>query len=84
MILVRLLTEQQKDLLIGKMYNTDCYFAPVQDREGKWIISEQEVSGNIYQEFNWINLLPNTVLKRPFPSYFSEEEIQEILAAEQN
>ena len=40
---VGLLTEQQKDSLLIQQYAPDCYFNPIQDEKGRWVISEEEV-----------------------------------------
>jgi len=46
MIKVRELTEQQKDLLIGKIWGYEGqYFNPQIDADGKWFISNEEVNG---------------------------------------
>ena len=36
------LTTQQKDLVIGQMYNDSSYFNPIQDINDNWFISEIE------------------------------------------
>ncbi len=40
-MLARKLTTQQKDILIGKMFNNDSYFNPVIDASNEWVISEE-------------------------------------------
>ena len=55
---VGLLTIEQKDSLIGQLWNTDCYFNPVQDGNGDWIISTTEMYGNINPDFTWVLTLP--------------------------
>jgi hypothetical protein len=57
MILVALLTEQEKNLLVGQLYDEDSYFNPAQDADNNWYISTQEIENNIYPEFNWIQNL---------------------------
>lgn len=43
---VRKLTIEQKDLLIGKVWGAnEQLFNPIQDADGFWIISEEEVQG---------------------------------------
>lgn len=42
---VRLLTIQQKDLLINQKWNEDTFFNPIQDASGNWIISNEEYYG---------------------------------------
>ena len=55
---VALLTEEQKESLVGKMFAEDSYFNPVQDKVENWVISveEQEFCNN--EEFLWIKSLP--------------------------
>jgi hypothetical protein len=57
-MIVGLLTEIQKDQLIGQRYDEDSLFNPVQDGNGDWIISTEEIEQNIYPEFDWIKTLP--------------------------
>lgn len=55
---VRLLTETQKNELIGQLVQPDWYFNPTQDCVDNWIISEQEVTSCIYPDLFWIRTLP--------------------------
>lgn len=55
---VRLLTEEQKNDLIGKLVQTDWYFFPVRDINGNWVISEQEAMSCTYPELYWVRVLP--------------------------
>jgi hypothetical protein len=55
MILVAELTEVQKDGLVGQLYATDSHFNPIQDINGTWIISLQEVEQCNIQ---WVKELP--------------------------
>jgi len=57
-MIVGLLTEIQKDQLIGQRYDEDSLFNPVQDGNEDWIISTEEIEQNIYPEFDWIKTLP--------------------------
>jgi hypothetical protein len=55
---VRQLTEEQKGLLEGKMYDGVQFFNPTQDADGNWFISNEEVSQTTNEEFtSWINEL---------------------------
>jgi hypothetical protein len=56
--LVGLLTLEQKDSLVGKLFDADSYFNPVQDIDENWVISTEEINGNIYPEFDWVKNLP--------------------------
>ena len=51
------LTEEQKNLLVGKEFRDSSYFNPVLDADGNWFISIEERDWNEKEEFNWINNL---------------------------
>ena len=55
-IYVGLLTIEQKDLLVGQLFDEDSYFNPILDgnEPQNWIISIEEIEQNIYPEFMWI------------------------------
>ena len=57
-MMVGFLTIEQKDQLIGKKYNEDSYFNPIQDAVDNWIISMEEMILNVYEEFRWVRELP--------------------------
>jgi len=57
MILYKL-TIEQKDLLVGQLFAPASYFNPVQDINGDWFISGQEVSGCVNSGFQWVTTLP--------------------------
>jgi hypothetical protein len=54
LIYVGLLTELQKDKLLGQLYDEDSYFNPIQDLNDNWIISIEEIEQNIFPSFDWI------------------------------
>jgi hypothetical protein len=58
MINVGLLTEIQKDELIGQLYDEDSYFNPIQDLNENWIISVEEIDQCVNPEFMWVKDLP--------------------------
>jgi hypothetical protein len=58
MIQVGLLTEIQKDELVGQMYDDDSYFNPIQDLNDNWIISVEEIDQCVNPEFMWVKELP--------------------------
>jgi len=58
MIQVGLLTEVQKDELIGQLYDEDSYFNPIQDLNDNWIISVEEIDQCVNPEFMWVKELP--------------------------
>ena len=55
---VGLLTEVQKDELIGQLYTQDSYFNPIQDASDNWIISVEEMEFCTIDEFMWVKDLP--------------------------
>lgn len=55
---VGLLTEAQKDSLVGQLYDDDSYFNPIQDINDNWIISVEEMEFCINPEFIWVKDLP--------------------------
>jgi hypothetical protein len=58
MIQVGLLTEVQKDELVGQMYDEDSYFNPIQMITEQWIISVEEIDQCVNPEFMWVKELP--------------------------
>jgi hypothetical protein len=71
MIQVGLLTIEQKDQLVGQLYDDDSYFNPIQDIDNNWIISVEEIEQNIFPEFDWIQFIPLIEYKPiPVPSPF--------------
>jgi hypothetical protein len=55
---VVLLTEPEKDSLVGQLVQPNWYFNPVLDCNNNWIISEEEVQNSIYPEHEWIKSMP--------------------------
>ena len=55
---VGLLTELQKDELVGQMYAPYSYYNPIQDIENNWIISVEEMEQTTTLEFMWVKDLP--------------------------
>jgi hypothetical protein len=68
-MIVRLLTEEQKDQLVGQTYDGVQYFNPTLDAEGNWFISVEEVNGCTHENgvFEWIHDLPE-ILHNPIVS----------------
>jgi hypothetical protein len=58
MIQVGLLTEVQKDELVGQLYDEDSYFNPIQDLNDNWIISVEEIDQCVNPTFIWVKELP--------------------------
>ena len=67
MIYVGLLTEWQKNELVGQLYDEDSYFNPIQDIEDNWIISTEEIEFCVNPEFQWVKDLP-LIDYKPKPS----------------
>ncbi len=55
---VGLLTEVQKDELVGQLYTEDSYFNPIQDNSDNWIISVEEMEFCTIEQFAWVKDLP--------------------------
>jgi hypothetical protein len=53
-IYVGLLTIEQKDLLVGQLFDEDSYFNPIQDDADNWIISIEEIEQNQNPSFVWL------------------------------
>ncbi len=58
MIYVGLLTESQKNELVGQLYDEDSYFNPITDLSDQWIISVEEMEFCVNPEFQWVKTLP--------------------------
>jgi hypothetical protein len=71
MTYVGLLTESQKNELVGQLYDEDSYFNPIQDLDNNWIISVEEIDQCVTPEFQWVKTLPLIEYKPkpvdPFP-----------------
>ena len=69
--LVGLLTEVQKDELIGVAYAPDSFYNPIQDLNDNWIISVEEIANTINPDTEWVKDLPLTIyIPKPTPSPF--------------
>ena len=64
---VGLLTETQKDSLVGQLYDEDSYFNPITDLNDQWIISIEEIDFCVNPEFQWVKDLP-LIDYKPKPS----------------
>ena len=70
-MIVYILTEQQKELLVGKEYIKDSYFNPIQDINDNWIITEEEVLTAQNEDVLWVKDLEQIEyepkpIERPF------------------
>ena len=67
---VGLLTEVQKDELVGQQYTADSYFNPIQDADDNWVISVEEMQYCTNPTFAWVkdlDLIPYH--QRPVPPF---------------
>ena len=67
MIQVGLLTESQKNELVGQLYDEDSFFNPITDLSDNWIISVEEMEFCVNPEFQWVKDLP-LIDYKPKPS----------------
>lgn len=67
MTYVGLLTESQKNELLGQLYDDDSYFNPIQDLDDNWIISTEEIEFCVNPQFQWVKTLP-LIEYKPKPS----------------
>jgi hypothetical protein len=69
--LVGLLTEVQKDELVGVYYSADSIYNPIQDIDDNWIISVEEMIYTSNPETLWVKDLDLIKYKpKPTPSPF--------------
>jgi len=69
--LVGLLTEVQKDELLGVYYSDDSIYNPIQDIDNNWIISVEEMIYTTNEETLWVKELDLIEYKpKPTPSPF--------------
>jgi hypothetical protein len=72
MIQVGLLTETQKDELVGQWYAPDSYFNPIEDADNNWVISQEEMEQCVNPNFLWVKDLPLIEYKpKPTPPPFN-------------
>jgi hypothetical protein len=64
---VGLLTESQKNELVGQLYDEDSFFNPITDLSENWIISVEEMEFCVNPEFQWVKDLP-LIEYKPKPS----------------
>ena len=64
---VALLTEEEKDLLVGVFYSDDSIYNPIQDFYDDWVISLEEVNDTTNPDTMWVKVL-NIIEYKPKPS----------------
>lgn len=67
MILVGLLTQEEKDLLTDQILTIDWYYNPVKDCNDDWVISSEEIDNTTNEEFLWVKDLPMIEWCNPIP-----------------
>jgi len=67
--LVGLLTEVQKDELVGVYYSADSIYNPIQDIDDNWIISIEEIIYTTNEDTLWVKDL-ELIEYKPKPSTF--------------
>jgi hypothetical protein len=69
--LVGLLTEVQKDELVGVYYSADSIYNPIQDIDNNWVISVEEMLYTTNEDTLWVKDLELIEYKpKPSPSPF--------------
>jgi len=69
--LVGLLTEVQKNELVGVYYSADSIYNPIQDIDENWVISTEEMIYTTNEETLWVKDLELIEYKpKPSPSPF--------------
>lgn len=48
------ITKEQAELLKGKQYDDISYFNPIENEDGQWFISVEEIANCTNKEFIWI------------------------------
>lgn len=64
-MIVYKLTIAQKNQLIGVEFITDCTYNPVQDANGIWIITIEEVEQTTDEKFAWVKDLTQIEYVKP-------------------
>lgn len=53
--MIAIITESQKNILLGQKYDGVQFFNPIQDANGNWVVSEEEISNS---SLEWLKALP--------------------------
>ena len=67
---VGLLTEVQKDEIVGQLYAPDSYFNPIITADNQWVISVEEMEQCVNPDFLWVkdlDLIPYNPVPTPPP-----------------
>lgn len=63
--MIAILTIAEKDSILGIKYDGIQYFNPVQDVDGNWVISEEEINNCTNVDFQWVKSLILSVFNPP-------------------
>lgn len=58
--LVVIITEKQKNLLLGKKLDNTSFFNPILNANGKWVVSKEEIEQCTNESFGFLNDLELT------------------------
>lgn len=73
-MMMYILTLEQKNELVGQFYAPNSFFNPVQDINGDWFITEQEVNSTVNPDFLWVsNLSLAPFIPPPIPENRQEK-----------
>lgn len=72
--MIAILTEEQKDQLVGQTYDGVCFYNPIQDLNDNWIISQEEINQS---DLTWLKELSLVEFQpKPVVNPFGEEQPQ--------
>ena len=55
-----IITDEIKELLVGKKYDSDSYFRPTNNANGRWVVGEEEIRDCTNEGFEFLNDLELT------------------------
>jgi hypothetical protein len=53
-----LLSTEQKELIVGKLFAENSFFNTIQDANNNWIISVEEMQKCVNEDYMWVKDLP--------------------------
>ena len=72
--MIAILTEEQKDQLVGQTYDGVCFYNPIQDANDNWIISQEEINQS---DLQWLKELELSEFQpKPVVNTFDGEQPQ--------
>lgn len=63
--MIAIITEIQKDLLVGQRFDGVQFFNPVQDIDSNWCISQEEINQCTNLDFQWVKDLSLSTYNHP-------------------